>query len=177
MRGLPDGIFALDLGSTVGWAYGHPGGEPTFGVWVLPRLGGEGARYASFENELGDALEDLAPRYLILEGHLPLPALNNVAAARQQFGLRAGAYSEAYRASCAVSEVDVHTVRREVMGVSRLSSDVAKREVLQHCRRIRGWKVTNHNAADALLLWKWMADRMRGDPPVAGPLYLPAPAK
>lgn len=167
----PGGILALDLASVVGWAYGHlRDNAPRWGTWHLLRDEGEGARYASFENELDKAMARLRPSHMVLEATLPLAAMNHYGAAAQAFALRGIALSEAWRARCSKSEVDVHTVRREVMGMSRVSADIAKREVLRACRE-RGWKVTDHNAGDACLTWEWYVMRMRGSRPVAGPLW------
>jgi Holliday junction resolvasome RuvABC endonuclease subunit len=152
-------ILALDLAGIVGWAFGEHQ-PPRFGTWHLPHFGGEGARYASMENELYAAIEVLRPDHLVLEGHIPLAAMNNVAAARQAFGLRAMVRSEAYRASIPVFEVDAQTVRRDVIGQGRFAKDSAKREVVAWCRR-QGWKVPDHNAGDACVLWEWYR-RLRG---------------
>jgi len=171
---LPEGgTLALDLASITGVAYGREGidRKPWFCEWHLPRIGGEGARYASFENELATEIDRLKPSALLLESTLPLPAMNNYHAAAQQFGLRAIAYSEAWRASCLLSEVDVHTVRQEVLGAGRLMKrEEAKKLVVAWCHK-RGMKVPSHNAGDAVVLWYWRMMRMTGAQPVAGPLW------
>jgi hypothetical protein len=170
---IPRRVIALDLSGTVGIAIGTEGmmlPERTE-TWVLAREGGEGARYASFENELAALLGRYQPAHVILEATLPLPAMNNYAAAAQAFGLRAIARAEAWRASASVSEIDVLTVRREVMALPRLSRDAVKLAVFKFCRK-RGIKVESHHAADAALVWMWRAMRLRGDAPVAGPLFM-----
>jgi len=149
------GTLCLDLSSTVGWCYAATETAlPFTGFWQLPRLGGEGARYAGFDEKLADIFERWQPTRLFLEAPIPLPALNNFRATAQQFGLRALAFAEAHRSSCSVDEVDVLTVRRAVLGSSSMSSDVAKKAVVKACRD-RGIMVANHHAGDATMLWLW----------------------
>lgn len=173
-RRWPGGVLALDLSSRVGWAYGLPGEPaPLFGCWQLPYVGGEGARYAAFENELALAIERHAPARLILEAPLTFQALLGVSNAKvmqQQYTLRGFAYSEAWRAAVPISEVDSYTVRSEVLGKGTFAKDTVKREVISYCRK-RGWRVPDHNAGDACLVWQWLTDRLLVRPPVAGPLF------
>jgi hypothetical protein len=175
------GVLALDLSSVVGWAYGLMTSRmPNFGTWHLPKWGGEGGRYASFENELAAAMELYRPAHMILEATLPLHAMlngkSNYVSVAQQFALRGIALSEAYRASCPWSSIDAMTVRREVIGTSRFrntdgSKDDPKKHIVAACHK-RGWKVPDHNAGDACLTWEWHRMRLTGVPPVAGPLWM-----
>jgi Holliday junction resolvasome RuvABC endonuclease subunit len=173
----PGGVLALDLSRSTGWCYGAVGDRsPAFGVWHLPHTGGEGARYAAFENVLAAAMDAWAPGKLVLEAAFSLQALanaSNIAVARQQLTLRGIAYAEAWRASVPIVEIDSFTVRSEVLGRGRFAKETVKREVVQFCRA-RGWKVPDHNAGDACLVWLWLTNRLRGRPPVAGPLFLKA---
>ena len=167
----PFAILTLDLASVVGWAEGDSAETtPRFGTWHLPRLGGEGARYAAFENELAMKLSVIRPQQMVLEAHLPLPAMNNVGSARQAFGLRAMAYSEAYRSSIPVFELDAQTARRDIIGQGRFARDTAKQEVLAYCYR-RGWRVPDHNAGDACILWEWYRRLRRHESVAAGRLF------
>jgi hypothetical protein len=168
----PGGLLALDLSSTCGYAVGPLAARvPTLtGTWHLPHTGGEGARYTALANELAEALMLWRPSRLVLEAPLPLPAQTTFRSAAQQFGLRAIAYSEGYRASCVVSEIDCLTVRAEVMGQRRISKDIAKREAVLFCKR-RGIGVNSHHAADAALVWLWLRERLAGVAPCAGPLW------
>jgi Holliday junction resolvasome RuvABC endonuclease subunit len=158
----PGGCLALDLSTVVGWSYGHLEDDlPAFGNWHLPHVGGEGIRYASFENELATCMDELQPTHLILESPLPLPALNNFRAAAQQFTLRGFCYAEGWRASCAVSEIDPGTVRQALLGRSHFSKGVVKREVVVYVRSL-GLKVPDHNSADACMLWLWHRNQVGG---------------
>jgi Holliday junction resolvasome RuvABC endonuclease subunit len=166
--------MTLDLSSCVGWAYGlTDSNAPRFGVWRLPHIGGEGAKYCAFENELAAAIGVLRPGSLVLEASLSLQALagvSTIAVARQQLTLRGIAYSEAYRASIPISEVSSDIVRLAVLGTSRFAKNQVKYEVVRYCRSI-GLMVPDHNAADAVLVWLWYKGQMNRTSPVAGPLF------
>jgi Holliday junction resolvasome RuvABC endonuclease subunit len=174
---LPSGgILALDLAGVVGVAYGLlTERNPAWGCWHLPRIGGEGARYAAFENELSLTLTKLAPTAIVLESTLPLGAMNNYQAAAQAFTLRGFSRSEAWRHSIAISEIDSITVRTAVLGTGRFRRGEVKAEVLAWCRR-RGWLIDDHNAGDALLVWEWHRRQVCGIAPIAGPLFREAAA-
>jgi Holliday junction resolvasome RuvABC endonuclease subunit len=170
----PGGILALDLSGTVGWAYGAPDdAAPHFGCWHLPYVGGEGGRYAAFENVLAETIASFAPARLVLEAAMSLPALAAASTFKvvcQQLTLRGIAYSEAYRASIPISEIDSYTVRYAMLGTGHFSKGTVKREVVSYCRN-RGWKVPDHNAGDACLVWAWHSTQLRGGRPVAGRLF------
>lgn len=166
-------ILALDLASTVGWAAGHVGDlAPSFGTWHLPHMGGEGARYAAFENELAAAMDLLAPSHLVLEAPLPLWAQTTMRVTCQQLTLRGIAYAEGWRASCPVSEVSNEIVRSAILGRARYPKGTVKHEVVRYCRG-RGFKVPDHNAADACLVWLWHTGQLQGVRAIAGPLFRP----
>lgn len=170
----PGGVLALDLSSRVGWAYGAiDTAVPAFGVWALPRIGGEGARFAAFENELAEAMEDLQPGRIVLEAPMSLRALCGVSTLHvvaQQLTLRGIAYAEAWRASVPISEISSDMVRFAMLGQSRFAKGTVKREVVAYCRA-RGWRVPDHNAADACLVWAWETTQLRGGKAVAGRLF------
>lgn len=152
-------LLALDLSTQVGWAVGPIGGRPLLGTWVLPQIGGEGARFASFENELADAMSVHEPTVVAVEAPLPLPAQNNAEVARQQMGLRAFVFSEAYRASAAMHEIDAYSVRLNVLGTGRFPKGKVKDAVMAWSKR-EGYDPPDHNAGDALVLWTYYARRL-----------------
>jgi len=166
----PGGLLTLDLARMVGFCYGRREADtPLFGTWPLPHVGGEGGRYAAFENTLAAAMLRFRPGKVLLESTLPIQAMNNYAAAAQQFALRGFAYSEAWRASCPIGEIDVRTVRQALLGFNP-SADVAKRQVVLFIRRRMGWRVEDHNAGDACMLWLWHKCQMTGVWPLTGPI-------
>lgn len=166
------GVLALDLSRTTGWAYGPIDAvNPACGSWHLPSTGGEGARFAAFENVLCETLDAYQPAKMLLEAPLALPGHNSMQVSCQQFGLRALAYVEAYRASCAVSEIGATNVRQALLGQAWFAKDQVKKIVVAYCRR-RGALVRDHNAADAVMVWWWYQGQLRGAPKLLpGPLF------
>jgi hypothetical protein len=168
------GILALDLSRSTGWCYGAVDDErPAFGVWHLPKIGGEGGRYGAFENVLIEAMEEWRPGQLILEAPLSLQAMLGISTAKvmqQQYTLRGLAFKEAWRASAPIQEIDSQSVRCDVMGRRHFPKETVKAEVVRYCRG-RGWMVPDHNAADACLTWVWLVDRLRHRRPASGPLF------
>jgi Holliday junction resolvasome RuvABC endonuclease subunit len=171
---VPGGVLALDLSSNCGVAYGPIDSQrPWFACWRLPRTGGEGARYAAFENELAAAMDAMQPSHIVLEAALSLQALasvSNIAVTRQQLTLRGVAYMEGYRASVAVTEVSSDIVRYAMLGQSHFKKGTVKSEVIRYCRE-RGIDVWDDNAADAILTFLWHCTQLRGGRAVAGPLF------
>jgi hypothetical protein len=170
----PGGVLCFDLSSNVGYAYGAiDAPAPTFGVWRLPKIGGEGARYAAYENELASAIDLWSPSALVLEAPLPLAALCGVSTLKvvaQQLTLRGIAYAEAWRASIPISEVSSDMVRLAMLGQSRFKKGTVKAEVLAYCRSIN-LLVPDHNAGDAVLTWLWYKGQLSGAQSIAGPLF------
>lgn len=166
------GVLALDLSSTVGVAYGLLEWDtPQTWSWQLRApLELEPARLARFNNSLSKAMDALRPSKLVLEKHLPATAISNDATINQQRGLRGIAVMNCHYTPCPYVECDVHTIRREVMGIRRLSKDKVKEEVVRWCKR-HGIQVGTHHAADAALVWVWNKQRMCGIAPCAGPLW------
>jgi Holliday junction resolvasome RuvABC endonuclease subunit len=171
---VPGGVLALDLSSVTGTAYGHvTDNAPSFGTWHLPLIGGEGARYAAFENEMAAIMDALSPSRVILEAPLSFGALLGVSTMRvmcQQLTLRGIAYAEAWRASVPIEEVSSDIVRQAILGQARFSKGTVKGVVVRYCRGI-GLKVPDDNAADAVMTWLWYVGQLRGSRRVAGPLF------
>jgi hypothetical protein len=167
----PGGLLTLDLSSMVGWCYGPVTEKLPLAcdTWELPKFGGRGAKGMAFQNELVVFLRKVRPKNIVMESALPLPAMNNREAAFQAFGLAYLVYTEAYRESVTVSEIDVWTARREVFGVTLRSMNpkYLKKEIL---RLIRGKNIParDHHQADAAALWLWNRQRVSHG---AGPLW------
>jgi len=164
-------VLALDLSSKTGWAYGDTATAnlPAFGEWRMP-TGGLPGRFHGLRNCLIEFLEKHPVGTVVIEAPLPLAAMNNVAAAHQQLGMRAIVMAEALGVAATISEIDCWTVRSEVMGLRRCSRDIAKKEAVRFCLR-RGIKVPGDDAADAVLIWLWHRGRMQRGRPYDGPLF------
>jgi Holliday junction resolvasome RuvABC endonuclease subunit len=168
-------ILALDLSSRTGWAFGRINARSPegFGTWMLPMIGGEGARYAAFENELAAMIQTRQPTHLVMEAPLSFAALlgvSNMKTMCQQLTLRGIGYSEAYRASISCREVSAEIVRDAILGKGRFPKGTVKSVVVAHCWK-QGWRVPDDNAGDAVLTWAWLAGQLRGSQPVAGRLF------
>jgi hypothetical protein len=154
------GALCLDLGGTIGYAYAPLAAQrPLFGSFVLPKIGGLGARFTAAENELLDLIELHLPSHIYLEAPLPSQAMKSEDAARQQLGLWAHVISNAYRRSIPVTPQDSYTVRFEVLGTGRFPKGEVKDEITAWCRG-RGWHVPDHHAADACMLWAFFRKRL-----------------
>jgi hypothetical protein len=150
----PGGILALDLSSSVGWAYGNPDDRvPLCGVWVLP-TGDLGRLLASFENELEDAIIFHRPALIMCEAPLPPTHRSNASTWRHQLGLAALAESTAYRHDIRFREQACSTIRLSVLGTARFPNGDPKDAVLAYCRTM-GWTVPDHNAGDACVVWQY----------------------
>lgn len=163
----------MDLARITGWAYGPvEWAAPWFGSWHMPLIGGEGMRFACFENELVDALELYQPETVILEAPIALPAMTNRAAMWQQLGMRAIARAACWRQSIVVSEVSPDIVRSEILGYSRIPGHpgAIKDHVMGWCRK-HGLRVPDHNAGDAVLIWTWHKRCVTGARAVQQPLW------
>jgi len=164
-------ILALDLSSRTGWAWGPTvDAKPSFGAWQMPIRGGLAARFYGLQNAMQEFCEEHLVTKVVIEAPIPLPAMNNTTAAYQQLGMRAIVMAEAQHISAAICEIDCWTVRSEVAGMRRCTSDQAKKQAVLFCLK-RGLKVPNHDAADAVLLWLWHRQRTLRQQPYAGPLF------
>jgi hypothetical protein len=165
-------VLALDLGyRTVGWACGlTTDRDPIFGSWNLPKVGGEGAALAAFENELIAKIDKTEPVKMVCEAMLPLMAQTDMMTFRMQAGLRGIAAKEAWRGSCAFTEIDAWTVRVEVLGRAHFPKGKVKGECIRYCHE-QGWHVLDDHSADAVMVWRWHQMRIGGVRPAAGPLF------
>jgi hypothetical protein len=157
------GILALDLSSNVGWAYGEVGinNAPASGVWRLAD-GGLGRMLASFENELEDAILLHQPALILTEAPLDPTAASNHQVWRQQISLAGIAETAAWRHDILFREQSVSTIRTKVLGTCRFPKGQAKDAVMAYCQTM-GWRVYDHNAADACVLWKFGTVNLRGE--------------
>jgi hypothetical protein len=180
----PGCVLALDLASITGWAADVvTERNPRFsGTWTLRDIGGEGARYGSFENELAKAIQAWRPAVLVVENPLPIQALMNQdedhrwvwlstqKVMEQQISLRAYVLSEGWRASVPVHGVDVKTVRSAVMGRANFPADTVKGEVVKFCRA-HNVMVADHNQGDAVNIWWWWRLQVTGNGPRMDSLF------
>lgn len=155
-------ILTLDLSGVVGWAFGPISSDevtPLCGAWVLPKVGGLGAKMAAFENELMMAIDFHQPTHIVMEAPLPAKGQASTMVALQQFGLAAMTECVGYRFDIQVQQVAASTVRKDVIGTGRFTTGTAKAAVMAYCQS-QGWKVPDHNAADACITLKYAARKL-----------------
>lgn len=151
------GILALDLASRTGWAYGPASARLTkpqaFGYWDLGRSTvSMAAPWAALGDFLGDAYTTFGPSMIVFEAPLPPQAQTHAKTARLLFGYCTVAELFCYRREIRCREQDATSVRKRLIGKGRPD----KNEIVAWCRA-RGLDITDHNAADAVLLWYFAA--------------------
>lgn len=161
----PGGILALDLSSITGWAVGprrlQIGDKPIAGTWHLA-TSDAGALFASFENELEDALILHAPSILVVEAPLPLTAISNTTVWRQQLGLACLAETSAWRHSVLFREQSAGDMRRAIVGTAQRKKGMTIKDIVGTWVRAQGWHAVDNNAADALLVYEFTRRELAG---------------
>lgn len=151
----PGGILTLDLASVSGWAYGHASARLTrpdaFGAWNLGK-GASAARWAALADQLGDTISMFQPSLVVFEAPLPPQAQTQANIARLLWGLCTVAELICYRRSIECREQSAVQPRKQLIGKARPDKD----QIVQWCRS-RGLDITDHNAADAVVLWYFSA--------------------
>ena len=149
------GILTLDLATTSGWAYGHASARLTrpaaFGAWNLGK-GTSPARWAALADQLGEHMSLLQPSLVVFEAPLPPQAQTQANIARLLWGLCTVAELICHRRSIECREQSAVQPRKTLIGKARPDKD----EIVHWCRG-RGLEITDHNAADAVVLWYFAA--------------------
>lgn len=171
-------LLALDIASVTGFAYGDPvahriavagplevstsGGEG----WVKPRSGFKriapvgahrGEAFHFFSGWIGATVTMLQPDWIFYEAPIMGGGKSNFATVR----LLTGFASEVERLAYALSlplpiQVQNGTIKKHWAGTGRAE----KTDMVGACRA-RGWKVSDHNEADALGLFDFAASRIQ----------------
>jgi len=147
------GILTLDLARVTGWAYGPAGARPQmFGAWDLgPATIGHGVVLAGLADHLGDAFKVHRPSLVVMEAPMPPQAQTSANTARLLLGYCAVVELLCYRWDLQVREAKAQEVRKAVIG---RANGLKKGDILGWCRG-RGYRITDHNAADAVVLWHY----------------------
>lgn len=161
---LREGLLALDLSSSVGWAraprhavLAWPADKPgTSLIASLPRpavewgtlklgTGEHGARGERFRAHLEAELEAGGPGYVVIEEAIPSHRSRNRAANEMALGLRMIARSVASRHGAIVREFNVVSIKAWMTGKVH-----AKKPEMMAAARALGWEVGSDHEADAL---------------------------
>jgi len=158
------GILCLDIATDTGWAYGLPGDPaPVWGVWRFPAHVSRGAAGAALEDELEKKLDEYQPCRLVFEAPLPANLQTNAASAFMLIGMAFATESCAHRCEVPVFSRSSDTFRNAVIGRSHLHDDekrerprpTVKTRIVAPRIAARGWKIPDHNAADAAVVWAY----------------------
>lgn len=165
-------ILALDLASVVGWACGSAdAARKSHGILKLPKTGEDLGRFGvAFRNWLGAAIEELAPGEIIYEMPI-LPAATALMTIRKLNGLCMLTETVAadYKIPCL--EEYLQKIRKHFIGTSKAPKEIQDRHVrsmwlkertVSECRS-RGFRVADHNDADACALLSLRLSQLRKD--------------
>jgi hypothetical protein len=154
-------LLTLDLSSVVGWAAGPAGAQPLSGTWKLQPHLGLGVAFLGLKNELEDAINMMHPTLVAFEA--PLFVQDDFT--RLAFGL--AAQVESVCADCGLPPalpVSVSKARSFVLGrtgwggTTREARRAAIKAAVLTWAREQGYAPVDDNAADALVLWRFVAD-------------------
>lgn len=152
---MADGpILTLDLAKRLGWAVGSPGARPHFGTVEL-RGQSHGAIYAALVDWLEDAIRLHAPAEIVAEAPLVRGEHQGIDAGRLALGMIAHLELVAHDHGIRLLEEHVARTRKAVMGRGNFAKGTAKSEVMAWCRA-NGFDPPDDNAADALVLWRYV---------------------
>lgn len=172
---MPRLLLALDIATCTGWALGDPlvhrvaSGAlevASGGAWPKPRSGVR--RSAAAGTRLGVALDRFARDWeRVLGQHRPgwvayeMPIMGGKSANLQTVRLLNGMVGEIERLCVVLGlpapiEVQNGSIKKHWTG----SGKAKKPDMVAACQR-RGWPVTDHNEADALGLFDYMAARIQ----------------
>jgi hypothetical protein len=167
-------VLTLDISPTVcGFAIGVLSARlPICGFWQMPEVGGEGAVYCAFSNQLYDTIEANCPSKIVLENPLRPRAIVERTTTENVYrihAMRGLVWEAGHRTSVPVSGYGADDIRMDLLGRCRWpgGSKEGKEAVVAYVRKL-GLDVTDHNAADAVMVWLYVQRRQRGIPDLGG---------
>jgi Holliday junction resolvasome RuvABC endonuclease subunit len=161
-------VLALDMAPGVtGYCFGDLSSKlpSKHGFWRMPNIGGEGAIYTAFANVLWDSIEELQPTALVIENPLPPQAQTDTSTAFKIYAMRGYCLEACNRHSVAFAGVGANDVRVGLLGRCRWPGGSAegKKAIVRHVRSL-GLPVSDHNEADAIMVWLfWRAEMIRAE--------------
>ena len=135
-------VLGLDAASTLGWCVGPD--ASAWGIWKLPEKVNNGRRLLEFSIWLNRMILEHKPDTLIIEAPL---AGKSVAVTRILFGLFVIGQVLAAKHGIRFLEIYPSSLKKFFTGDGRAQKD----DMIAECLR-RGFKITNHNCADAFAL-------------------------
>jgi Holliday junction resolvasome RuvABC endonuclease subunit len=138
-------VLAIDAASVSGWAVDRPGGgnDPLTGTFKLP-TGSIGKQLLAYARWVSDMISAHEPDVVYCEA--PLVKIDG--GVMLLMGLYTHTATVAERLGVRFEKGHIQTVRRHFVG----NGFAKKGEVVERCRLL-GWRVADHNAADAAAIW------------------------
>jgi Holliday junction resolvasome RuvABC endonuclease subunit len=130
--------------------------------WTMPGAEDLPRACAAISQSLAELCKMVHPSIVAIEA--PLTIINSTYGARPAFvlmSLYGAAAGAAHSAGARVVDGHIGTWRKAFLGKGNLPGKEAKRLAMERCEKL-GWKVENHDEADAAGLWAWaMANNFR----------------
>ena len=175
-------LLALDVATTVGFAFGKPGETPAWGSRSFAGKGGTGEVVGKFRHWLGERCYALKPTLLTFEApYVPRPQMRvgagpppmNPLVLRRLLAMVGTVEAVAWELRIECREATPAEITKFFTGRARWGGrEQKKAAVIAACERL-GWMVgDNDNAADALALWAMAEDILcPGIRPAALPIF------
>jgi hypothetical protein len=197
---VTDGLLALDVATTTGFAYGLPGERPTFGHFRSGKPGADtGTVLAYFHDWLVEHIRDWRPMMVVFEspyvprvtpprirtstGHViaTLPPASppiDIHVLRRLISMCGLVELVAHEHRIACREEASNIVCKHFTGRGSWGNRVNKKAATQKMCAVYGWRDVTEDEADALSLWVYAEamlfpelSQRRG----AGPLFVASP--
>ncbi len=173
-------IFALDLGTRLGWAFGSPGERPARGSVRLKNPDDDKSiAFFHLTKFLFDKWSKEKPALVVKESMLHLGAFLKMGNGQDVVRMTAG-YHAIVEGMCACflvqyRDVADSTVRKHFIGRGNMGSrDATKAAVLRRCRLLKLMDESDHddNCADAIAIHDWACATLGGRSLTTDTLYL-----
>lgn len=160
-------IFAADIATTTGWAFGDAGDKPQHGTFTCPSTGEDLGRYGyAYIQWLTQKLRELRPKLLVYESPVLPPAKfdkekgrvvqgTNIVTLRKLYGLVMATEIVALSEGVPCEEITAGQWRKEFLGQFYPrggTRDELKRAAIAVCR-MQGWEPNGSDDAEALGIW------------------------
>lgn len=164
-------ILGVDLNDTVGWAVtnARQPSIPIVGRFTMPKPRFEGdyaKRYTFLRNSLAQVIVTHSPQVMTVEAALTIGASRENSAHTVRLTHGYVAIAEQVADECDVPNIgQVHCdiVRQHFIGYRHGKSEALKAATMKQCRLLFGLTNIDHNIADAVAVWDWQTNKLRGD--------------
>lgn len=168
---MTGGLIAFDIATTTGWCYGRVPAvastaleraarkppQPASGVIRVQSAQGLGHFLSEFEERLCVLLDQHQPAGAIIEAPI-LPKLCNFETSCKLMSMAGEALKQFSRRGIRlIKQAQPATVKKHFAGSGRAE----KADIMAECDR-RGWTYTTNDEADALAIWDYGCEMVRG---------------